>query len=189
MVFRGHRLCYCPGLDIPCFRELAGISAFIPLIHQIAISEVTWKKKKKKAPKHRLWALSKCLNIQHKQQTLLYVIQTKMPLHLRTCPALFHNFFNLPFLGLGSRAGLSPQECGRSSSSFVEFSRPAPGRAGTWAARASTFSVRGKCILCFSLLVGLSEAELSSYLQHLCCSDLAATPLVVIFHPGALKTG
>lgn len=43
--FRGHRLCYCPGFTILCFRELAGISAFIPLTHQTAISEVTRKKK------------------------------------------------------------------------------------------------------------------------------------------------
>lgn len=27
------------------------------------------------------------------------------------------------------------------------------------------------------------------YLQHLSCSDLAGTPLLVIFHPGVLKTG
>lgn len=42
MVFRGHRLCCCPGFDVPCFRALTGISDVIPLIHQIAISEVTW---------------------------------------------------------------------------------------------------------------------------------------------------
>lgn len=45
MVFRGHRLCCCPGFDIPCVRALAGLSDGIPLIQQIAISEVTSKKK------------------------------------------------------------------------------------------------------------------------------------------------
>lgn len=66
-----------------------------------------------------------------------------------------------------------------------ECSRPASGRAAVWGARV--FSAWEKCSLCFSLLVGLSEAEHLSYLHHLLCSDLAATSVLVIFHPGALK--
>jgi len=70
-----------------------------------------------------------------------------------------------------------------------ECLKPYAGDAGVWAARAATVSVGETHGLCFSLPSRLSEAEHLCYLQHLCCSDLAVTPLPVIFHSGVLKTG
>lgn len=115
-----------------------------------------------------------------------------MPLSWRTCPTLFQSFLNLNFRaipGAGQQSSPSTTRMWAQQQQLLccESSRPASGRAGPWGARASRFSAREKSSWCFSLLVGLSEAEHLSYLQHLRCSDLAAASLLVIFHPGALK--
>lgn len=132
-----------------------------------------------------MWARRECLNIQHKQQTWLYAVQTKMPLRWRTCPTLFQSFLNFRAIpGAGQQSSTSTTRMWAQLQLLCcESSRPA------WAggARAPRFSAQEKSSWCFSLLVGLSEAEHSSCLQHLRCSDLAAASLLVIFHPGALK--
>lgn len=148
MVFRGHRLCCCPGFDVPCFRALAGISDVIPLIHHIAISEVTWRAAGSK-PCSRVCRLSASVQAPSTNSRPCFRLYKQKCLCVWKLVLLCSIFFlNLSAMGLGTRAALSPQKCGCRSSSFLASVSSLTQAVLVGGLQGFPHFLLGKCVVC-----------------------------------------